>query len=259
MTTTPGMDDRDTDGGSYQPGGFCPHCGYAMDAGRCPECGRLVSARQLDTVPFARRQRRRRRRIVLAASLIALPLLAWYSWEGVVPSLWRWAPTSMAIGSFARGSWDAGVEVAERFVAGKLSQAEANAFFDAALRVEGPATLSMLGDDSAEWRLSIQLTQRLPDVARPGWSLHLTHWELRADNGVVAGEDDEVASWSTRASHVAFGLHGVERLPADRPMVVRFTLELHCSGMAYRGGAAPLHVWNLDVPATVPHPASTQP
>jgi len=27
---------------TYQPIGFCPGCGYKMDAGTCPECGREV-------------------------------------------------------------------------------------------------------------------------------------------------------------------------------------------------------------------------
>src|SRR5688572_29943845 len=40
----------------YQPAGFCPTCGYPIDAGRCPECG-VYCAEPPETLVNTRRSR----------------------------------------------------------------------------------------------------------------------------------------------------------------------------------------------------------
>ncbi len=51
----------------YQPAGFCPRCGYALDPGRCPECGSVVTAK--DMRPRQARMSKRARRLLFTAGL----------------------------------------------------------------------------------------------------------------------------------------------------------------------------------------------
>jgi len=55
---------------AYQPAGYCPHCGYQVDAGRCSECGRVVT-RPLRVPPGVLR-RRLVIRVALGLALVGL-------------------------------------------------------------------------------------------------------------------------------------------------------------------------------------------
>lgn len=76
---------------AYAPAGFCPGCGYRMDAGRCPECGRRFG-RAARVHP---RVRRRVRVVVTVVLIAAIAVPALYVHPAVrravvriVPSAW---------------------------------------------------------------------------------------------------------------------------------------------------------------------------
>src|SRR5262245_46401505 len=85
---------------TYQPTGYCPRCGYQMDAGRCPECGKAVS-RPAKRDPRAGRGRllRAGRRLVTAMLLV----LAMYYGGGY--AVFAWWPTSHLRVVAARKDW----------------------------------------------------------------------------------------------------------------------------------------------------------
>jgi len=75
----------------YQPSGFCPKCGYAMDPGRCPECGRDVSPAALRRGPRWRPVRRfavwAAKRAVVVVLLTIVGALAWrVAWVELLPA-----------------------------------------------------------------------------------------------------------------------------------------------------------------------------
>jgi hypothetical protein len=72
---------------AYEPRGFCPGCGYRMDAGTCPECGRVV-ARLAKRHP----QSRRRRRLVAALVLLVAAGAGWAGWHYRNPLAARFWP-----------------------------------------------------------------------------------------------------------------------------------------------------------------------
>lgn len=74
----------------YRPAGFCPCCGYRVDAGRCPECGRDVK-RPWRVPP--RTYRRWRLAIVLAA-LALVGGGAWWFGPGLAA---RYTPSSVLV------------------------------------------------------------------------------------------------------------------------------------------------------------------
>lgn len=58
----------------YTPAGFCPRCGYRLDAGRCPECGRAVPRPSL-IPPLVRRRRLIQRTAILTVLIVGFVAL----------------------------------------------------------------------------------------------------------------------------------------------------------------------------------------
>jgi hypothetical protein len=99
---------------SYEPKGYCPGCGYRMDAGTCPECGRVVKK------PARRSPRSTRRRKVLVSAAIGLMILGGESAvvhyrEPLARRYWpTWHLRSLAQGDGKLARW-AFVVLADRY------------------------------------------------------------------------------------------------------------------------------------------------
>ena len=72
----------------YQPTGYCPECGYPMDAGRCPECGKHVE-KPAKRDPRTRRTRLRR---IATRTLLVVLAVAGLSYAGRY-AVYAWWPT----------------------------------------------------------------------------------------------------------------------------------------------------------------------
>lgn len=115
---------------AYQPAGYCPQCGYAMDGGRCPECGSQVPPGRLAAVPPRLRRRRRVRQALVLALLVAVPYGAYRFWRDV--NWLPWLPNAVLLW-FADAEWErADREILQRCAAGGFSAAELQALFDGA-------------------------------------------------------------------------------------------------------------------------------
>ncbi|MCC6361686.1 MAG: zinc ribbon domain-containing protein [Phycisphaerales bacterium] len=111
----------------YQPQGFCPKCGYAIDVGICSECGSVVSSAMLDRAPLARRKRRL---ILRAVAIAALVTAAWIgvaayrsgSWVRALPDWLLLACQSRTVGVAHSGLSGVDAEILRRL--GLLSAAD---------------------------------------------------------------------------------------------------------------------------------------
>ena len=76
---------------AYQPAGYCPKCGYAMDPGVCPECGAQIGARKLSKITLKARRWRRVRWITTLIVAFGLGLGGYhffnhYRWVDWLPN-----------------------------------------------------------------------------------------------------------------------------------------------------------------------------
>ena len=103
---------------TYQPTGYCPKCGYAMDPGVCPECGSTISAQRLSRIPPRQRRRQRMRRVSLIVYLIAL-VYGGYRFYEVAP--WPgWLPNRLLSLLGNRGLERVDAEILDRIYADKI-------------------------------------------------------------------------------------------------------------------------------------------
>ena len=237
--------------GTYRPQGFCPHCGYPMDAGQCPECGRDVSEAQLDGRRFGSRRRGRLKRVLVALSVVGLLLLLWFFYEGSVPQIWGVAPTALVLSAFGQGSSTAAEELVARFERGSLTEAQAKTFFEQALSVQANV-IPKGGDGNTDSAcLEVTLVLRIPGVMSPRWSVHLVDWEVSSADEVVdkgVGRDVHVANLGT----IRVLQWPLERLSEKDTIKVKLGLELRRPSPRLNSGSPPLHVWNIDVETPVP-------
>lgn len=106
----------------YQPAGYCPHCGYAMDAGTCPECGREVPRAELAKVPPQVAFRRMVRWLVAVALVLGVSGGVYYV---VASGVWiRWVPNSFLL-DYMQSDWEAAqFEIVRRCTVGRFDQQE---------------------------------------------------------------------------------------------------------------------------------------
>lgn len=119
---------------SYQPAGYCPKCGYAMDPGKCPECGTEVTAKRLSKITLKTRFWRRVRRGAALAVMLALGYGGYrFYHEGPWP---RWLSDVTVVAWANHGLHRVDVEASIRLGAGLLSDALRDQLIDGALGVE---------------------------------------------------------------------------------------------------------------------------
>lgn len=109
-----------TNDATYQPAGYCPKCGYAMDPGQCPECGREVSPRALLSIHPTKRFWRRVRWGGSIVIIAAIGLVG-YRYYHVAP--WEsWLPNRLLIAMADMDSDRVRKEIAHRATNGKLDE-----------------------------------------------------------------------------------------------------------------------------------------
>jgi hypothetical protein len=227
---------------SYRPRGYCPHCGYRMDPGECPECGRVATERQLDRRPFAGRHRRWARRVAIVTSIVAIAVVGWYCWGGLIPPVWRVVPTQIVLIAYSQGCQGAGAELVMRFERGALSRSQADAFFQHALSI--PVESITVSTDDGEIR--IPLIVGIPRAMRPRWSVHVVSWHVTADGVALATADGKnVHIGNVPLQQNTFRLSRLDRLSGIKELQIKLQIELHRSSMVANSGAPPLHTWNV--------------
>lgn len=179
---------------AYQPAGFCPHCGYAMDAGRCPECGADVPPKRLLRAPLRSRFARHWRMTIIVALLAALAGGGHYvaTHYKIIPSLPTWfllAFQGDQPGQMTR-------ELFRRFSNGGLSKEQSKQLLDYALRpnprleipARYPAGMPLTPKLRFEWRQYPMTAPHLSTslLAGSSWTIRHGAWEVKIDGKIIA-------------------------------------------------------------------------
>jgi hypothetical protein len=139
----------------YQPQGYCPGCGYAVDPGTCPECGGVVSEVSLRKFPPHVVVRRRLRRIGLVLLLLGLILGGRYVYLNV--NWLQFVPNRLLL--VRANEWPRGdAELLRRCRIGRLSDKQKRKAFADSYEVEPWITGQVTGDES--WYVSLQYQPR---------------------------------------------------------------------------------------------------
>jgi hypothetical protein len=233
-------------GEPHQPAGFCPKCGYAIDAGRCPECGTIVSPERLARSPRA--YRRWRRTVIIVLSLLAIATAGYYGYRAV-----DWlalAPTSALLAFQSANTDGIAAELIRRYKASNLSTQQAQEMFEA-----------MVGTPSLDVRSSAPANTPFlgwfrPDLAIPdgsaahGWHVFLDSWAFAVDGraiehcpsaGAIAPID--------RASGFSLPIPGME--PGSHEIASTWVFALASGNQLNRNSAKILHTWRVTASATV--------
>lgn len=136
----------------YAPLGFCPHCGFATDAGRCSECGQDISDHELQRSPHWLRRKKARKRISLTVAVaIAVGGGFYVSQSG------RWCrllPTSVLLLIQRDEQARATVELFRRYKNGDMAASEIARLFEQAMlppRIDMLSSLPIAVDTSARF------------------------------------------------------------------------------------------------------------
>ncbi len=239
-------------GTPHVPSGFCPHCGYRMDAGVCPECGRLVAKDALATKPRRMRRTWLRRGIATLVVVTVCTLLYQLGRTGV---LLRALPNAALLRLQSDQNGWASREVFRRLLAEQLDEEEQERALQQAM-----SSAVILGLDAVpvgmDTKVYLRVHLNLPD------SVPLT-WEVieKSDMLVVDGERvyglvgqpgnlawqaaNSVATWRLREEDAcwAYG-RSIPRLPQGVHEVVwKKTFAL--------AGAPMEHSWDVEAVKTI--------
>jgi len=116
---------------AYQPAGYCPHCGYAIDPGVCPECGKAIVADELDRLPHQVTRRRMIKRTVAVLVILSLAAGGWYVYARC--NWIAWVPTRALLGFQGDEDSRTSVELRRRLAAGWLSSDQVATYLENAL------------------------------------------------------------------------------------------------------------------------------
>ena len=167
--------------GNYQPKGYCPKCGYAIDPGRCTECGTQVSPKQLAKSPNARRNKLYKE--IFAGLLVSLVFgFVLHSLRDGLPALY---PTPLLLSWYGDGSDSVACELWHRYENGRLSESQERRALNLAFHTEGlyvdcPYPTGAVLDANTYYSFDINLGRIYP-VARVDYG----SWEIRVDGEII--------------------------------------------------------------------------
>jgi hypothetical protein len=169
---------------SYNPAGYCPHCGYAIDPGVCPECGKNVAADELDSAPYWVTRRRIIRRSVLALVILSIAAGGWYVYSRCD---WiAWVPTRLLMTARTGPGSGPTRELWRRFVVGRLSPDQVEQLLADAidvprgLMVRSPYPAGVEIRIDTWFKFNIPIPSPGPTI--PGWEVSCTEWQLTVDH-----------------------------------------------------------------------------
>lgn len=227
----------------YTPGGFCPHCGYPMDAGRCSECGQQSSAEALDSTQHRRRRKRRRRRAVLVAILVLTGLGGWYGWTHTNPVRWmpNWALLWL---QRCHSDWATGV-LSMRFQYDELTPQQAARMFEQAFAAQ-PA-LDVLSPYPAGVASSARLKCSFP-LGGPkvySWPLYVDESRILVD-GVQAAHETrpQFAGYGPFVDQIEFVLPALA--PGEHEITVMCLIAAREPDFLSSRVTATLHTWKVE-------------
>jgi hypothetical protein len=248
----------------YTPGGFCPHCGYPMDAGRCSECGQYSPAEALDSTQHRRRRKRRRRRAVLLAIVVLIGLAGWYGWTHTNPVRWmpNWALLWL---QRCHSDWATGM-LGMRFQYDELTPQQAARMFEQVF-VAQPA-LDVLSPYPAGVASTARVKCSFPLGGPKVWS-----WPLYVDESQILVDGVQVAH-ETRPGLAGYGpfIDQIEfevpaLAPGEHEITVTSVIAVRNPDLQGTGLTAAHHTWNVEsrgrvlvedrAPATYVHFVST--
>ena len=150
----------------YQPSGYCPVCGYAMDAGRCPECGISVPPERLERDSGAVIRKRRLKRIRRVLLAVAILCAGWYAYHTRVAWIPR-LPTAILLLIQGDSNSLATCELWDRLGNQQLTTEQVVALLDKAIQPQDPFRTYNPHPAGEQIRVELPVRTSVPPLSVP--------------------------------------------------------------------------------------------